>query len=179
MENNEQVLLARDVIKYLDAKLIVAEPGVWIDFGPDTDRPGTINDLKNGAFECKVCADGALFIAYMMRKYEALDCTGNEPLGWRSNVQIETTLEGLFSRDQMILIDVAFERGKGYYNYRMFGEEERKQPLTEAFQGQLDRARDLCDDIEEPDGDGDAVGADQRLRKIMNNIIENQGVFTP
>lgn len=186
MENSEQVAIAKDVLKHLNAKLILAEAGVWIDFGPGTDHAGTINDLIKGReFECKVCADGALFVAYMLRKYDALACRGEEELGWRSAQQIEATIGHLFSHDQMILIDVAFERGKGYYNYKMMDEDVRKAPMTEAFQNQLDRARDFCDDIShklvrnDETGEDDDSGADARLRKIMNNIIENQGVFTP
>lgn len=189
-EGNEQVVIAKDVLRHLDARLIVAEPGIWIDFGLDTDHPGTVDDLKKRAFDsyCKVCADGALFVAYMLREYDRGEVSQNIKLGWRCAAEIEKALKGLFSRDQLILIDVAFEKGCGYFNYKHFSSEDRGKNLDTAFQGQLDLARDFCEAIdEEVVGNDDLkatgvvtnLGAEKRLRKIMNNIIENNGVFTP
>jgi hypothetical protein len=187
METFEQayaVQLARDVLGLLETRSIIAEAGVWVDFGPAFEHAGTINEFKKRELECKVCADGALFVACMLRRCDERRWSGSEVLGWRSNTEIEATLKDVFSRDQLILIDVAFERGHGYYTYSHFGSKDRGEPMTADFEEQLDRGRDFCEDIghhvaEDEYGDKIDVAADARLRKIMHNIIENQGEFKP
>jgi hypothetical protein len=163
----QRIQLARDVLAQLETERIKASPGVYVDF-PLTER---LKDLEVQAAlienqaPCNVCAKGALFVARVAgyNSFRKGDTLG-EVAQWDGeelDVLIDDehtleSLEGIFTREQLDLIENAFE-GR-MLNYSM----------------------DMSD------GDPWSVaahmyewysGTEGALEAIMLNILKNDGVF--
>lgn len=157
-QKSDAVQLAHDVLSLLEAEYIEPRPNAWVEFGSDSFSPGTIRDLVHKRERCRVCADGALYVAYMKRRFET-----EQPeirIGWVGYHQIQERLTPTFTEQELQLIDIAFEQGHGYFHASEADEED----------GTAFRAREFADRGE---------SFKSRMVKIMNNIIENKGEFKP
>lgn len=167
----QRIELAKDVIASLEAERIISQSGCWVRVenpgvysGFDSELAGNdeiqlqeiIKDKK-----CQVCALGALFIE-SVRKFDNFtlgDLSGGYSI---DNDDITVYLDGLFDYDQLLLIEVAYERGSGGYDVRWdFRDEDRAVANNAVAFG-----RTISDDRE-------------RLVAIMKNIIANDGEFIP
>ncbi len=159
-KDKQRVEIAKDVLKQLDLKRLVATHGKWVDFisggyydykFPAESQVRSILKDKN----CGVCALGGLFVASVERAnalvvkevgYDYGDGTGvfNPNL-----TSISNYLTRFFDQDQINDIELAFEKGKG--------------GVTDTT-----LAKYYEPDVTDPE---------DRMRLIMNNIIDNGGTF--
>lgn len=160
-QKNDAVQLAHDVLNLMEAEYIEPQTNVWVEFGTDTFSRGTVRDLGHKRMKCKVSADGALYVAYMKRRFET-----EQPeirIGWVGYHRIQERLTPTFTEQELRLIDIAFEQGRGYFS---FAEAETEEDAgTVAW-----RARALTEG---------AATFKGRMTMIMQNIIDNQGEFKP
>jgi hypothetical protein len=169
----QRMVIARDVLRQLAAQKLRAVTGyfvgnVWGVTGcDDYEVPDgmlldniQVKDVLDSLPTCDVCAVGALFTCTVQRK-NALMMGDFKP----NFFSISGYLSKWFSLPQLGLIEIAFEIGRGAVltdgavslNY---------VGLTDA---EYDRAADF------------APGStpEERLEKIMKNIIKNRGEFVP
>src|ERR1051325_4945463 len=128
----KRVALARDVIAQLDAKSIVPEIGIYC--APDRSEHG----------KCNVCALGALMVA----------CCG--PKATCSVHTVIACLEPVFTEEQIILIEAAFE-----------GNSRPPSWDVTVAAPDVDPAALWLGDIEDED---DHNEAEARMRAIMESI---------
>lgn len=152
------VLVAQDVLKQLRRKSVplnVAK-GYYMSFpngdGPsdqdDGDLQACVDDIQK---RCGVCARGALVLS-KARLFDEV------PLYYLNNLQQWDTsqlLEDVWDEKQLCLIESAFELGK----FECYGLSEKLVYGAIVFGAQF------------PD-------SKKRLKAIMENVIENDGVFT-
>lgn len=168
-KNKDAVLVAKDVLKLLDKKIIKAEKGTYLDYSESLEervdpedywspwqrKQDLPADLKTYLHKlkpekaCRVCAIGSCFLARVYRKNEA-------PLEDFSRAEMQDALAGVFSENQLALIETAFEMSFSYQN--------------------ANTGEDAWNAIEFGRKYATEKG---RLRAIMNNIIANGGEFVP
>ncbi len=157
----KRVLIAKDVLTMLSNKKIIAERGNFTNIiGEDNESGGTSFQnllLGKNEVQCQCCALGGLMtscVGYVN------DMTLDETfygLGWsKGESKAAIKLKKFFSIEQLQLIEIAFEKGEGYYSCYYPDEIEKK---AANFTKRLD-----------PRG---------ASRKIMKNIIDNNGTFVP
>lgn len=171
-EKQIRIMLAKDVIASLEAERLISRSGSWVRL--ETDRCDTdyfsseiIADSDVELQElikdkrCEVCALGALFIEGIRRfdNFTVEDLSDGYSI---DNDDIGIYLEGIFDEDQLMLIEVAYERGHGGYNVRFDFHDDMLKQGERAVEFGLS----IKDDRE-------------RLIAIMQNIIDNDGTFIP
>lgn len=142
----QRCILARDIIDALMLKKFGLEPGTWIawDKVPSVHQP-LFPQVQS--VQCDVCALGGAFMCALRYKPEAhIDTYGNGC----SVHTIFDTLEEYFEREQLEMIESAFERGQGYHK------DEDSMEFGKRFEDH-----------------------DERLNAIMANVIANKGTFIP
>ena len=166
----KRVMIAKDVLEQIKTNRYLAESGTWVEPNFSTnssycdicDSPEiSIQDIfKDKTIEsCTVCALGGLFMSCInlnnnttLKDFdEEYDDLGALIDG---NKKLSNNLNRIFTRDQLILIEQYFEEGGGYF-YR-------------------DDDCDLLDSFVDAYPDGQ-----DRLKAIMENIVENKGTFKP
>ena len=146
------VALARDVLRLLADKKIEAEEGVYVQAMQDWHIKHLEWSLKEllrlkDFRPCSVCAMGALLVAYVDKRNEcSLRATASH---CRRSISLK--LAGVFSAEQLLLIECAFEG----FDLVAWAKE-----ATREFYGKY------------PD-------PSERLKAIMRNIIKHKGVFAP
>lgn len=181
--SEKRVLIAKDVLKQLDAGYIYPNRGKICNFSEvflkgksESDEVREVFLRESGAFtgaSCACCAVGAMFLSCVLYRNELTIQKYNELISQNDNytipllftkIQTHSPLNGLteyFSAKQIKLIEIAFEKGGGLF------QDDAYEDLTEE---EVERAvgyRDLFNE------DDDAT----ILRAIMNNIIKNNGEF--
>lgn len=166
----KRVMIAQDVIDQLKAKNISACSGTFIDFRFDEDayKKSLQKEVLNKNISCEVCGVGGIFLSTILFTNKV---NINENTNGRLDSLGEDILENketnftqalkYFSKDQIILIENAFEIGDGYFTYYC------SDASKEKF---IDKAIDFGAKYE-TDKD--------RLIAIMKNIIKNNGKFIP
>jgi hypothetical protein len=166
----KRVAIAKDVIKQLNAArfnarngyyLIPNPVGTYSSFGTsilENIKAGTElqNILKKNIERCDCCAKGALFMS-AVEKYNQCKVTKNmkENDGRMfDDSDITKHLRGIFSQDQLTLIESAFE---GFYLDGEIANNPYDSP-TYRFKRNFTQPDDC-------------------MRAIMENIIENKGTF--
>lgn len=205
-EEDPRVTIARDVLAQLDARRLVASPGMYLEaFHPDgmkvhaSDWSGLEADtyVRDPDVQwvlrgktCEVCAIGALFVAKVDRVDDLPFSRMHGTLN--SDEAMRDYLETDFPPLQLALLELAFE---GAWILEQLGETD--PDVT---------ARDIWDTCEYHDDSyaclkceacelrppfaaalafyrryigRDGEPAERRLRAIMANIIENGGDFRP
>lgn len=149
-----RVAIAKDVLKRLKAKKLIAAHGIYASF----EKPTKAGDLKSQLQElgsCQVCALGALFVSHvaMNNKYEVsridAERRGHDPA---RAADMRASLGEHFNSEQLMKIEAVFE-GFSKVNYHPHLKD-------------LSRSRDP-----------DALDNDQRLVWICNEIIRQNGEF--
>lgn len=158
----KRVEVAKDVLTRIHLNMIKPRRGVFFDFSDYYDK---INKESINQYECKVCAKGALFAAFVGRvnNFNSIDCyLENEPY---CDEGAHDKLTEIFSWEQLALIELAFE-GIHYLDKDSIGNEI-------FLDSEIERnAKDFFRNypIEKQN---------ERLIAICENIINNNGTFIP
>lgn len=166
----KRVTIAQDVLAQLDSKAIIATVGNWFNMTGEFNYDNTadtnnlsIKDKDIQDFisnkECEACGIGSLFVAAIKRcdnfkvnKLQSFTETING--GVFAEVQMEDIFKYLqrwFEKDQLKLIEQAFELGDGWFH-----DNKNKEAMA------------YFSDVPDPEA---------RMRLIMKNIIHNKGRF--
>ena len=154
--------IAKDIIKWIGEKKLRIKDGLTYLSGSlpnceirseDQVQPHLPLLRKN----CDVCAKGAIFLSYIELKnkitFDSLDFVG---VGFSKSVDaseetICDLLGGAFSKENLDLIESAFEKHRGFY-----GEEKRAYDFGRKYRSPRKRMIAICE-----------------------NIIKNKGEFKP
>jgi hypothetical protein len=168
----KRVMIAKDVLAQIKAKRYIPEAGTWVDinynhFGSEMQigEECSVQELfsEKTIESCQVCALGGLFMSCINLNNstlfkeldEAANCLGD----WiAKNLKLSNNLNTIFSRDQLILIELYHEGGSGYF---------RSSDNLKAKYKHYNLFYTFYPNDEE------------RLKLIMENIVENEGTFKP
>ena len=172
----QRISIAKDVIKHLDSKRIVAQGGTYFAITPAANaEPGVELQgiLLADTVPCHACALGGMFYASVVK---ADQCTLPEPLIEGEEIELSHTiirknLSKYFSDKQMAFIESAFEESE--MNYGQTKASEKAVIQASKF---------FSDDKGLAAIRGRGINRYQRqdsykLRKIMKNVIKNKGTF--
>ncbi len=170
----KRVMIARDVIAQLNANRFIASPGEWARFdGLEKSKENTeLCDLLAKNRKCEVCGVGALFVSAVehANRISVADVKSDldsYDLDYNEGIEQSTAFEYLeqyFDKEQLDLIEQAFEQGKGV-------------TYTNSDDGLA--ARRFCDHEDDQIGEYLDDRPHLRMRLIMENIIANNGTFVP
>lgn len=152
--------LANDVLKLLEAKKIFAETGCLISGEWENKH---VQNLET----CYVCAKGALLVAHADIKQETLEY----PIQYITEQQndrlnFEDYFAGIATYRQLSMIEAAFELTD--FNWRNITKEQ-DPTWEEDMQRAVNWGKSFDYETE----------TTERLKAIMENIIENNGIFKP
>jgi hypothetical protein len=171
----KRVMIAKDVLAQIKANRYIAESGTWVDanWNIRNEIDGTESVQKLFADRtietCNVCALGSLFMSCTNLNNNT--CVSDINYGGEGTEIGERIEEGdtlsnglnkIFSKKQLQLIEVYFEKGDGW-----FGEDG----YTGNYIGEDSRHVEYFNDAYPDD--------DERLVEIMKNIVANDGTFVP
>lgn len=171
-----RIAIAKDVLAQLKLKKLRPEVGWWADDShlggledwawekldeTNTTKEGvcTINtqDYSKNVKSCRVCALGAIFMG--ISNLYGINITGADPDMYNVFEDLsKSPLKEYFSKDQLQLMECAFEGGGGAHDIYTIDKKVRGFAL--AFHYAFDSDKD-------------------RLKAIMENIIKNKGTFKP
>jgi len=166
----KRVAIAKDVLKWIKVGMIRPEHDGYFEMD---DKLKTKIDSIEGKKElqellpgttCNVCAKGALFIADIMKR----DNFTTKNLSFIGNCTIVKRLDGIFSENQLNLIETAFEKNIIHDNKDLLSYKNDEGYYHNSSLGQ--KAIDFGNKYDEPE---------ERLIAIMKNIIKNKGTFKP
>lgn len=173
----KRVLIAKDVIAQIKAKKFKPTPGMWVLLKNKQNRdladPTAVFEGTNSVRKlflaeeipsCSCCALGAVFMSCTLYNNKTTIADLDEETD-SFDVRVRETEYGsftngltkFFSRDQLQLIEIAFEGGGGAFDV----DEEDLEEVHAA-----DWVKKLRN-------------AEKRLVAIMQNIIDNKGRFVP
>lgn len=171
----KRVMIAKDVLAQIKANRYIAESGTWVDanWNIRNEIDGTESVQKLFADRtietCNVCALGSLFMSCTNLNNNTCVSDinyGGEGTEIGERIQGGDTLSNglnkIFSKKQLQLIEVYFEKGDGW-----FGEDG----YTGNYIGEDSRHVEYFNDAYPDD--------DERLVEIMKNIVANDGTFVP
>ena len=162
----KRVMIAKDVLAQIKAKRYFAESGEWVkplwsddqkSIDIKLDPNSSIKDaFKSKAINsCQVCALGGLFMSCtnLNNNTTVQDLKDETYIGElvADDDKISNGLNRIFTQAQLMLIESYFEGGEGYFR----GGNEKTQTFLESYND------------------------DERLKIIMQNIIDNNGTFKP
>lgn len=160
----QRVMIASDALARIEVGTFTPQSGTYLEFRgfpPFEGATASINPGKVGAKHgCTVCALGACFVASFERCPKqvtmSLSSRGESTLAEITDAAIKRELQGIFSSEQLSLMETAFECDSAFSET---GDSEISSTAA-AFGSQFksDKAR---------------------LRAILENIIENCGEFIP
>lgn len=162
-------MIAKDVLAQLDAKRFKPKTGAFVRMTFRKEPDGETQICKiigDGAppVNCQACALGAMMMAEI-RHTNAIKvnaCDDGEGGVYIDRGHEGDRLDSYFSKSQLRLIEIAFERGGGYYRESsIFG-------TSTVFTKTDKRAQVLF---------SKASSANKRMRAIMENIVANGGKF--
>lgn len=174
----KRVMIAKDVLAQIKAKRYIPESGTWVD--ANWNIRGGIDEIHetdsvqklfaDRTIEtCSVCALGGLFMSCTNLNNNTCVSDinyGGEGTEIGERIQDGDTLSNglnkIFSKKQLQLIEVYFEKGDGW-----FGEDG----YTGNYIGEDSRHVEYFNDAYPDD--------DERLVEIMKNIVANDGTFVP
>lgn len=176
----QRIEIARDVLAQLKAKTLIAESGVWVNILSSNKYGNTSNSLFEMTEEkghkndkevaevlekkkCRVCALGACFVS-TVKKLDKLKMSDLEN-GQNDFAVLVKYLSKVFSKDQLKLIEVAFEEDGGQVS------------SDDVYNGQA--ASNFFENIVNSVNNDWNNWDDLKLRLIMENIIANKGLFKP
>jgi hypothetical protein len=176
-KEEKRVLLAQDVLDQLESKKLLAGIGAWIRYY-DSPNPTDSEDLRTAYFQggsCAACAIGSLLISCtLFNNNQTLKDVkfGGVLHDFGSKYKIgefpANGLTDLFTAEELIEIECAFEPKPALLQLLKFDAEDafKEHMIPEEYK----TAREMY---------SRNYGAENRLRLIMENIIENKGMFRP
>lgn len=197
----KRVAIAKDVLKWLDGRKLVAHSGAYLGIGP----AGYLKDRKTwtdldavagrlvidtetvNGHQCVACAVGGLFAVAV----ENGECGGSvrpaipeQQNGRISGNVMREKLGAFFDLDQLILIEAAFERGSHVFPDDMTQSEAWTKVggepgyHTAPYGSLLKQAVQFG--LLSVESIGDSHLKDEAaMRAVMKNIIANKGTFVP
>ena len=158
-----RVEIAKDVIETLDAQRMVATPLEYFKLGTHTEgalesfEATALSVRRKGKTKCRVCALGATVVCAVGLYDEAPEL--EEDWGYKhvSNSTMRDVLSRWFSRQQLDLIECAFEMCSGF-------------DLGKSSNASRETAETFGEGFSHPRA---------RLVAIMQNIVDNKGLFRP
>lgn len=184
----KRVAIAKDVLLRLSTKAIRAESSylkletkdgrdgwdVKLGRAPEIEDQQLNTAISEGKIICRVCADGALFLSHVMFSNHLTVKQATDIVSFH---QVQNRLQEIFSRDQLLMIETAFE-GRAIHD-------EEVSIIVEApeeFDAEMDEV--ISELTLTPLGDKLVLWRDQfdeaedAMRAIMENIIQHEGEFT-
>ncbi len=169
--SKKRVQIAKDVLMHLDAMKIKAKVGKWVTphGAPSEVAPNSeIRDVFSKMKSCHACAVGSMFVSAMLRADKFRGCDLDSANSWArddsEDVYVEFDdndmtgyLKRFFSVDQIAKMESAFEQRDSMLDGDSVWDEYAK-----AVEFGLKHR-----------------SADKRLRAIMQNVIDNNGIFRP
>lgn len=160
-DDRKRVVIAQDVLAQIEMKRLVPTYGTYLTVPSECERKFgeyefdelQLNDALSGT-SCQVCGIGSIFVAAIDR---ANGCTVGEMTSASDDEFMREYLSNWFSAEQLDLIETAFE---GRVVSENVNHHDKK----------VMRALRFTQDVVRPA---------TRLRKIMDNILKNQGEFVP
>jgi hypothetical protein len=152
----KRVMIARDVIKRLEADQYRASQGTWLRIPVHADLGDDAQQQLTQGMQCQCCALGAVFASCtVFNDNQTVGVMAGEAV-LMSNIvggrkKASNGIMSLFSGEQLELIESAFERGYGTYDGTR---------LSVAFGERYKYSL-------------------PRMIAIMKNIIKNKGTFKP
>jgi hypothetical protein len=172
----QRVEIAADVLEWISTKRLVPRAGTYImvydgPVAPENRLCTTDVEDING-YSCTACALGGVFALTSFRTGLSIGAAakGGSPI----NDEMHEQLSPYFDRDQLALIECAFEQSEGFdYDLTISLEEARKaRDFGVGVAGALNFYK-----FQGPEWDRER---DARvMRAIMQNIIDNGGTFIP
>lgn len=159
----QRVAIAKDALKRLETGQYVAQKGHWLSFLSDLyDLPAnaSLQPLILQGINCKVCALGGLLGSRIALANAA---TKGELsfINSFSDDKVFPKLRTYFTMEQLKQMEIAFELGRGSYDYWHWT--KKKQQPYEAAVIFGKRHQDNT----------------KRLKAILKNLIKNKGEFIP
>ena len=166
----KRVVIAQDVLDQLEARRLIPTYGTYLSpgdkvehdyfdsYGDHYDEDREVSEALDGA-KCEVCGIGSLFIAAVDR---ANGCTVGDLGSPNSDSAMRNYLSDWFADDQLSMIEAAFE---GRFIDWSAGDSGLHEYSPEIRQAIAFTRR--------------TTSPTARIKKIMNNIIENKGTFKP
>lgn len=161
----QRITIAKDVLELLETEKVIAQSGTymeldsdieekyWDDWSTAPEAPVQLHELIERSETCEVCGIGACFVAAVRRndQVEASDMSGASDDDF-----MRSYLESWFTKDQIELIEAAFEESSRFY----------KGPSRKLGQRASDFGKRYDSD-------------EERMRAIFQNIVDNGGTFVP
>ncbi len=198
----KRVFIARDVLAQLAAKKIVAETGTWVSAANSEQaviseqamaKDKELKEVFDSMKSCNACALGGLFVCAVKINdrlkisemehvktgrssddEDGVDIPRNDSTFRAIYLNdIEKYLGRFFSKNQLKLIELAFEAGDGGYDADNDDDEE-----AVSFFSDLEDSLEE-DTIESSYGYTVSVSPHNRMVLIMQNIVANKGKFVP
>jgi hypothetical protein len=170
-QRKKAVAIAKDVIEQLRVKRFVASSGTYCEIDYQSDDHSSFRDnhefgdsfqktfAKDKKVVCNVCAMGAVYIGYINR-FNNVD---NDEVDGVEDPEIIDTLSGIFSQDQLRLMERIFENAW----------------ISEAPEWWMDMSGEDQKDYEArcTAYHDRSTSDDGLLRTIMLNVVRNDGEF--
>jgi hypothetical protein len=172
---DKRVLIAKDVINLIESKKIIPTSGEWVspdysnynDHDYDAMQKHSFQKtfLEGSVKKCECCALGSMMVSCTLFKNKVKmaqldDGAMDYPTIQNHRSQDFMGFRNIFSHDQCMLIEIAFEQGKGYFF----------TPETEDPNDINSRAIKF----------GKKYRSNKsRLLAIMKNVVKNKGTFKP
>ena len=161
----QRITIAKDVLELLETEKVIAQSGTYMELDSDIEEkywddwtaapeaPVQLHELIERSETCEVCGIGACFVAAVRRndQVEASDMNAAS-----DDRFMRSYLRNWFTKDQIELIEAAFEESGGFYK----GPTRRLGERASNFGKRYD-------------------SDEERMRAIFQNIVDNGGTFVP
>lgn len=170
---DKRVAIAKDVLEQIKLKRLSALSGTYFNLSTDLDEDKSIQANLNKV-ECQACALGSMMFSHIKYNNECSVAEGEDI----DSRYIKGKLHNYFDESQLVLIETAFEQWKDNYNF--------DDEANELYVGDGAHSGDFLTDLDLGEEDLDRAGAyfdeyeftdEERLVKIMKNIVKNKGTF--
>lgn len=168
--NEKRVLIAKDVINLIKSKKITPTSGEWVfpyytDYYKVKNKSFQKTFLAGNVQECECCALGSMMVSCTLFKNKVKVKELDNGLLDYPTIQNDRSedimgFRGIFSHDQCMLIEIAFEQGDGYFITLESDDPNDINSRAIKF-GKKYRSNK------------------SRLLAIMKNIVKNKGTFKP
>jgi hypothetical protein len=147
----KRVILAKEVLNQLKLKTISPKMGSYIRVSEKSINKYGAESLQtcvlNGKVKCQVCAEGSLLLAYVLYKNKLN--VGE----FVDDFDIAKRLKGIFSKQELDLIEAAFEKK----DFAWTSNKLEKAQIKSAIEF------------------GKGFNRGERIKRIMQSIIDNNG----
>ena len=182
----KRILIAKDALQQSIKKKIKIVPGKWVDLHfknnsmidySDSDQSLRELLLSDKLKPCECCGLGGLFVSCTLfnnkTTYGDVTSGDEEYLGdpIQDDITLSNKLNEIFTKNQLILIEIAFEGNDGYFADDLYYHfEDTNKPYHGISKSLFDKALDFYKKY---------PNDTKRFQAIMRNIIKNNGTFVP